>query len=478
MNSRLQYTCVALLAGMSAAYAQTPPHTIYPEPAAIGISANESAVLFSQPYCDGPQNGLTNLPRGIYQLNVSSPSTTNPLVPLPASSSCTENYFTNSAGLGNFPADTLYIAGLLNGSRVIFSAPATGGTPQFFSNLPVATAPTPHAALTFDTVGTFAFNLIATGEGGVQGYDHNGNLTFSYANPQPSNFWLEGATVAPQSYTPCPGCLFIVAEALNSPNGAIYVVHPGAPSGIVPEFFAAGPREPENIIFVPATPCSVNGNSYYVSAYSQGPGNPQYSNGGAILGFTAAQLAAYAGQFLVPDEASGVIYAYAGPSSTVFSNTGYQLEAATMVSCGGGGTTGGGPQTDTVGWMTGGGQMASFAASHGMELGCSTTSNHHNLEVNWAGGNQFHLTSISSVTCYLDTTIGAPNPPGANFNTLSMTGVGTYDGHPGATVTAMFTDEGEPGTKDMAMIVVKYNGSTVLQIPLAKIATGNQQAHK
>jgi hypothetical protein len=168
MKLKLQYTCVAVLAGMSTAWAQTvAPASIYPEPAPIGISATESAVLFSQPYCDGPQNGLANLPRGVYALNVSSPSTTNPLVPLPPSSSCTENYFTNSLGLANFPAATLYIAGLQNGSPVIFSAPATGGSPSVFASLPVATASTPHAALTFDSVGTFGFNLIATGQGGV-----------------------------------------------------------------------------------------------------------------------------------------------------------------------------------------------------------------------------------------------------------------------------------------------------------------------
>jgi hypothetical protein len=48
MKLKLQYTCVAVLAGMSTAWAQTAPASIYPEPAPIGISASESAVLFSR----------------------------------------------------------------------------------------------------------------------------------------------------------------------------------------------------------------------------------------------------------------------------------------------------------------------------------------------------------------------------------------------------------------------------------------------
>jgi len=456
----------AMLAG--AVFAQVAPNTITPEPAPIGISASTTGVLFSQPYCDGiqPPTGQ-NLVRGVYTLGTS----TSPLVTLP-SSQCTENYFVASSGFGGFPTNTLYIAGVSSsGAPVIFTAPVTGGTATVFAPLPVAGSNTPHTALTFDTVGTFGFGLIATGINGIQVLNSSGAVTASYPNPANGTSYLEGATVAPLTYSQCPGCLFVVAESQTGTTSAIYTLPAGAASGTVPQFFAAAPAEPEGIVFVPSAPCSFNGNSYYVSAYSHTPGNPLYSSGGAVLGFTSQQLAPYAGQFLVPDEQSGIIYAYSGPNSpTIFSSTGYQLEGSTAVTCA--------APTTTSGFMTGGGQTANFAASHGMELGCSANSNHHNLEVNWAGGNQFHLTSISTVTCYLDPSRPAPAPPQASFNTLVLTGTGTYDGHAGATVSAVFTDAGELGTNDQAMIVVTYNGQTVLNVPLAKIATGNQQAHR
>ena len=167
--------------------------------------------------------------------------------------------------------------------------------------------------------------------------------------------------------------------------------------------------------------------------------------------------------------ASGL--ASAALMSTPFSSTGDQLEGSTLSAC---------PVTvgSSTGFMTGGGQMSAFSASHGFNLGCNVGSNHNNLEVNWAGGNKFHLESISSVTCFLDPALPNPAPPAANFNTLVLTGTGKYNNQPGASVNLIFTDAGEPGVNDLAEMVVTFNGSTVLNIPLAKIATGNQQAHK
>jgi len=461
----------AMVAG--AIFAQTVPNSTISEPAPIGISASTSGVLFSQPFCDNQTtiNGTT-VARGVYTVGGTSPT-----VPLPTSPSCTENYFAVSTGLGGFTANTAYIAGLTSsGTPVIFEAPLSGGPLTVFSPLPVAGTSSPHTALTFDTVGTFGFGLIATGSNGIEVLNSSGSVIATYPNPANGTALLEGATVAPLSYTQCPGCLFIVSESLNGGSSGIYVVPAGSPSGTVPMFFATGPAEAEGIVFVPPTPCTFAGNAYYVSGFSKPPSTGAFSTGGAILGYTSQQIAPYSGQFLVPDEGTGIIWAYSGPDTsgtvnrTVFSNTGYQLEGSTAVSC---------PvSTTTSGFMTGGGQTANFAASHGMELGCTANSNHHNLEVNWAGGNQFHLSSISTVTCYLDPSLPAPAPPQASFNTLVLTGTGTYDGHSGATVSAVFTDAGEPGTNDMAEIVVTYNGQTVLDVPLAKIATGNQQAHR
>ena len=357
----------------------------------------------------------------------------------------------------------------LPGLPTIYKAPPGGAPVSVFQTIPVALGDT-HANLTFDTSGTFNFNLIATGFNGVVGLNSAGTTTFTYPNPQPG-LTLEGAKVAPLSYAPCPGCLFIAGP------GAIYVVKPGTPSGTTPAFFATAPNSPEGIVFPQANPCTYNGNAYFVSAFDKSIPGHSISAGGAILGWTPAQLEKYIGTFLVPDEDSGIIYAYAGPNAvgaipnrSVFSNVGFQLEGSTTVSC---------PvQTSTEGFMTGGGQMNQFQASHGFNLGCNTGSNHNNLEVNWASGNKFHLESISSVTCYLDPNLPAPNPPNAGFNTLVLSGTGKYNNQDGATIQIILTDAGEPGTSDQASMLVSIGGSIVLNIIFANLATSNQQAHK
>jgi hypothetical protein len=428
-------------------------------------------VLFSQPFCDAQPGVL----RGICRLG--GPAT--PVVPLPVPSPCAENYFTIASNLGEFTAGDLFIHDFSTGSGRILKSAGGGPVLSVFNGGPFADD---HTSPTFDRVGTFGFNLIVTGEFGVRGIDAAGNLTFFYPNPTPFQAHLEASRVAPLSYAPCPGCLFIVSEPNNLSLGKIYVVQPGAPSFTVPAFFATAPSSPENILFPTAGACTIPIQGKDIEYLASGfrnfalPPDPNISPGGAILGWTAAQVSPYIGKFLVADEFSGIIYAYNGPDvgglpdRTIFDNTGYQMEGQTLVTC---------PvQTSTKGFMTGGGQTANSAASHGFEVGCDAGSNHHNLEVNWAGGNNFHMDTITSVTCYLDPALPDPAPPPAGFNTMVLNGTGTYNNQPGASVFAIFTDAGEPGTNDQALIQVTFNASKVLNVPLAKIATGNQQAHK
>jgi hypothetical protein len=395
-----------------------------------------------------------------------------PLITLPPSN-CVENYFAVANGMGGFTAGDVYIYGLLNGnSPTIFKSTLAGGAASpLITNVPLGSTTTAHVDLTFDTVGTFGFNLIVVGDNGIQGFTSAGTPTFFYPSPSPG-FLLESATVAPLSYAACPGCLFFTAGNGTS-TGAIYVVHPGAPSGPgSATLFANGPGEPEGIVFITPNACTNGTASYFVSGFDT-PASPGHisSNNGGILEYTPAQLAPYVGQFLVPDELTGNIYAFSGASSSIFSATNYQLEASSAAVCP--------AQGSTTGFMTGGGQMSAFSASHGFNLGCNVGSNHNSLEVNWAGGNNFHLESISSVTCYLDPALPSPGQPPAGFNTLVLTGTGLLNSQPGATVSIVLTDAGEPGTNDQAsIIVVASGGSTVLNVPFAPLATGNQQAHK
>jgi len=201
-----------------------------------------------------------------------------------------------------------------------------------------------HVGPNFDRVGTFGFGLVVTGDFGVRIFDKDGNVTASYKTPD-VNAELENSEVAPLSYAPCPGCLFMVTEPKTPTLGSIWVIHPGAPDGTMPEFFATGPVAPEAIHFPTENACTNNGIEYYASGYSIPPGNinsdlTSKAPFGAIFEWTKAQLDPYVGKFLVADESTGTIFAYNGPNAlggaadaTVFSNTGAQLEGQALVAC-------------------------------------------------------------------------------------------------------------------------------------------------
>ncbi len=135
--------------------------------------------------------------------------------------------------------------------------------------------------------------------------------------------------------------------------------------------------EPEGLVVVPNTEsCTLpasNGYSYFVSGYATGADfDMENSTSGAILAYTPSQLAAYAGQLLVPHEGSlvvgpGKIYAFSGPNaSTVFSSTNYQLEGSTIITC----PTGGCPATQGF-WKKHSFPSAMFTGGQ-TSIGCQT----------------------------------------------------------------------------------------------------------
>ena len=101
----------------------------------------------------------------------------------------------------------------------------------------------------------------------------------------------------------------------------------------------------------------------------------------------------------------------------------------------------------------------------------------NNLEINWCKGNNFHLVTLTTVSC-TDNPAITPNPPQAGFDTYVGTGTGKFNGVDGATAQWTFTDAGEPGKNDQAKIVIKDKfGTIVLKTLLLKLDVGNQQAH-
>jgi len=120
------------------------------------------------------------------------------------------------------------------------------------------------------------------------------------------------------------------------------------------------------------------------------------------------------------------------------------------------------------GRYTGGGSIftsGGVRVTHGFELHCSIADVPNNLEINF-DGDSFHLESLTSVHCTFPS--GIP--------TITGTGTGRYNGVSGATITFLFTDEGEPGTSDDASYLIVAGGSTILSAS-ADLTFGNQQFH-
>jgi len=134
----------------------------------------------------------------------------------------------------------------------------------------------------------------------------------------------------------------------------------------------------------------------------------------------------------------------------------------------------------TEGRMTGGGRLnTDMIVTHGFELHCNVDDTPNNLEVNWAGGNHFHLDELMDVKC-IDTDGISPNPPSADFDLLEAHGIGTYNNEDDAKIYFVFTDAGEPGTDDTARIKIQItdaSGDVVLDEETTKLEHGNHQAH-
>ena len=133
------------------------------------------------------------------------------------------------------------------------------------------------------------------------------------------------------------------------------------------------------------------------------------------------------------------------------------------------------------GRMTGGGRLAGdMIVTHGFELHCGEDDRPNNLEINWDGGNRFHLDgdSLVNIKCIDDPAI-APKPPSAPFDRYEADGFGSYNGVDGYQIHLEFTDAGEPGTEDHAFIVI-HGGSPDTTVLIANqfLENGNHQAHK
>ena len=102
----------------------------------------------------------------------------------------------------------------------------------------------------------------------------------------------------------------------------------------------------------------------------------------------------------------------------------------------------------------------------------------NNLEINWDGGNNFHmLEHLETIACFDDPAIDQ-KPPSAPLDTLIGRGTGRLNGVDGYSIEFTLVDAGEPGTSDeMGFVITAPNGTVVLNVPVQHLTGGNLQAH-
>jgi len=135
------------------------------------------------------------------------------------------------------------------------------------------------------------------------------------------------------------------------------------------------------------------------------------------------------------------------------------------------------------GRMTGGGNTVTVGdvkVTKGLTLHCDILLS-NNLEINWPGGNNWHLTKpIETADCIDDPNIN-PEPPAAPFDTFKGTATGMLNGVEGSFIEFIFVDAGEPGGKnDMVELKIHSGDASTplfLDVPLQFTTGGNLQAH-
>lgn len=133
------------------------------------------------------------------------------------------------------------------------------------------------------------------------------------------------------------------------------------------------------------------------------------------------------------------------------------------------------------GRFTGGGSIYCpapiYRVTFGYQLHCQpdggTVASPNNLEINFSGGDNFHLTRLGEAACIEPGT----RHPTAAFNTFAGIGDGNFNGSP-ALVEFTLTDRGEPGAgQDTASFKITQ-GTTVVLNCTQYLEGGNNQAHR
>lgn len=133
-------------------------------------------------------------------------------------------------------------------------------------------------------------------------------------------------------------------------------------------------------------------------------------------------------------------------------------------------------------WMTGGGSIFDTNGetivegrnTHGFVVHCEPR-NSDNLQINWYE-NRFHLTSLNSAMCIDDPNL-TPESPDAEFDTFIGMGEGRLNNVNGYQIYFVFTDDGQPGVGDTALIIITDPDGNEIRNVEGPLTFGNHQAH-
>jgi hypothetical protein len=211
------------------------------------------------------------------------------------------------------------------------------------------------------------------------------------------------------------------------------------------------------------------------SVYGENPSIGVYFNNTLVYtgAFVAATGNTFSGNVAAPAGATVAVGAQANGVWGSGNPGGQQVAVLVTVpsDCVAGGQgrfTGGGFQVDVGGIAR---------ITRGLTIHCDLLLS-NNLEINWDGGNNFHMSEHLQTLACSDNPDIVQTPPNAPLDTLVGRGTGRYNGVDGYSIVFTLIDAGEPGVNDqMGFRITAPDGSIVLDVPVQYLSGGNLQAH-
>ncbi len=302
------------------------------QPIGVTYSPIVNKLIFSQPFC-----GKTN--RQLIAVSDTGAATVFANLPArvstPVHADCWEDYVAVSSGLGGFTNGAVFVT---QGQNIV-QVPPTGGSATLFAHIPDLTDT--HTGITFDTVGTFGFQMLITGQNGKMYSISSAGVVTPVADTtglaSPAEVGIENGSVAPLTWGVYGGWFIVSAEDRHK----VFAVNPsGSPSQHQVITLASNFQAPETVHFTPTIlqNWGASGGVFFDIIFNYNMATQVDTT--KVVKFPASDFLSYQGQAIVPQEENGqinVIYAFTLPVTMQSANIGVftsglgQQEGSTFV---------------------------------------------------------------------------------------------------------------------------------------------------